>query len=150
MPTFHAALTALAGLTVPGVAHNYDITLVPDALARAQLPALLTLPLATERHLAPERGAGFEAIGFSGGPRAITYAVTHLLLLAPSAGGLRIHLPALIDLVDAYVAALSADLTLGGLLLEPLRLKVEPGIVSYGGVRYVACAFRHTWVMSSD
>ena len=75
--------------------------------------------------------------------------MTHLLLVAPvSAGrGARSHLPKLIDLIDAYIGALSADLTLSGALLEPARVQVEPGLFTYGDIAYHGCAFRHTWII---
>ncbi len=150
MPLFRSALSNLAGLTVPGVSHNYDLAALPDDLSRAQLPALLVLPGETEEdEFFRERGQGFRAIAFSQGARTVSYVVTHLLLVAPvSAGaGLRSHLPGLIDLIDEYFAALSDDVTLGGELLEPVRVKVEPGTFVHGDVVYHGCAFRHTWLM---
>ena len=147
---FRNALTQLAALSVPGVIHNFDVDAVPDDLRRAQLPALLVLPGETQDDaLFRERGRGFEAVAFSDGARTITCTVTHLLLTAPvsSGAGMRSHLPALIDLIDDYFTALSADLTLSGALLEPVRVTVEPGAFSHGEVLYHGCAFRHRWVM---
>ncbi len=151
MPLFRSALTALAGLQVAGVAHNYDIDTVPDTLNRAQLPALLVLPIEPEDDaLFQRQGEGFEAVAFGSGARTVTFLATHLLLVSPvSAGaGLRAHLPLLIDLMDAYFASLGADVTLGGALLEPARVRVEPGTFAHGEVLYHGCAFRHTWVMA--
>ncbi|MEZ4667900.1 MAG: hypothetical protein R3E39_08300 [Anaerolineae bacterium] len=148
--TFRAALSALASLSVPGVVHNYDIDAVPDDLNRPQLPALLTLPvLPAETRLSAEAGQGFRTVAFSAGPRTATYTVTHLLLLAPSAAanGQRSHLPDLVDLMDAYFAALSADVTLGNNLLEPAHVTVQPGSFTYGHAAYHGCAFRHTWLI---
>ncbi len=148
--TFRSALTHLAALSVSGVTHNYDVDSVPDDLSRAQLPALLVLPLEVETdRLYKDRGQGFQTIAFSSGPRTVTCVVNHLLLLAPTEArrGLRSHLPDLIDRIDAYFAALSADVTLGGTLLEPARVQVEPRMFQYGHASYVACAFRHTWVI---
>jgi hypothetical protein len=150
MATFHAALTALAGLNVSGVLHNYDISAVPDNLSRVQLPALLVLPgEASERRLFRERGEGFHTLAFSSGARTITCAVTHLLLVAPTTDGvgLRSHIPRLIDLVDAYFAALGANVTLGGALLEPPKATVEPGIFTHGDTSFHGCAFRHVWLL---
>ena len=150
MTSFRTALTTLAALNVNGVAHNYDLDTVPDDLSRAQLPALLVLPVEVEDDaLFKQRSAGFEAVAFSGGPRTVTYTVTHLLLVAPvNAGrGLRTHLPQLIDLIDDYFAALGSDVTLGGALLEPAQVRVEPGVFEHGHAHYHGCAFRHTWLV---
>ena len=150
MTPFRAALTNLSTLSVTGVTHNYDVDAVPDNLSRAQLPALLVLPGETQAdELFRERGKGFSAIAFSSGARTVTYTVTHLLLVAPvEAGrGARSHLPALIDLIDAYFAALGANVTLSAALLEPARVKVEPGTFTHGDITYHGCAFRHTWLV---
>jgi hypothetical protein len=147
---FRIALTNLSTLSVPGVTHNYDVDAVPDALTRAQLPALLVLPGDTQDDgLFRERGKGFVALAFSGGGRTVTYTVTHLLLVAPVAAGrgMRSHLPAMIDLIDAYFATLGADITLSAALLEPARVKVEPGQFRHGETDYHGVAFRHTWVI---
>ena len=151
---FRTALTALANLSVSGVGGNYDVDTVPDALNRGQLPVLLVLPIETEtirhRALFSERGSGFQTVAFSDGVKTVTYSVTHLLLVAPSAAGsgLRSHLPDLIDLIDNYFSALAATITLGGKLLEPAQVRVDPGLFDYGGVEYVGCAFRHTWLVA--
>ncbi|MEO8609956.1 MAG: hypothetical protein ABI690_18830 [Chloroflexota bacterium] len=150
MTPFRSALTNLSALPVSGVTHNFDVDALPDELSRAQLPALLVLPgTIQENERIKERGKGFVAIAFSSGPRTITYTVTHLLLVAPvSAGrGARSHLPRVIDLIDAYIAALSANLTLSGALLEPARVQVEPGLFTHGDIPYHGCAFRHTWII---
>jgi hypothetical protein len=150
MTTFHTALDRLAALSVTGVAHNYAIDAVPDALSRSQLPALLVLPGETqEKQLFKERSEGFQALAFSSGPRSITYAITHLLLVAPveASLGMRAHLPRLVDLIDIYLTALGSDVTLSGALVEPARVKVEPGTFQHGGILYHGCAFRHLWRM---
>lgn len=151
MTLFRTALTQLASLSVGGVTHNYDVDAVPDELSRAQLPALLVLPVEIQDDaLFKQRGQGFEAVAFSDGARTITYTVTHLLLVAPvnAGAGLRTHLPLLIDLIDEYFAALGDDVTLGGALLEPVRVRVEPGTFTQGDLLYHGCAFRHTWLMA--
>lgn len=147
---FRDALAALAQLVVPGVAHNYDIDAVPDVLGRAQLPALLVLPLDwQDRQPFRERGTGFEAIGFSSGGQSVTYRVTHLLVLAPvqSSKGARAHLPGLVTTIDQYMAALGADVRLGGTLLEPAQVHIEPGTYTLGAIAHHGCAFRHTWLV---
>lgn len=148
MTPFRSALNQLAALVVSGVAHNYGVDTLPETLHRAQLPALLVLPGdVTGTALFPARGGGFEAIAFSAGAREVTYTVTHLLLVAPvQAGrGARSHLPRVAELIDAYFTTLGSDLTLGGTLLEPTRVEVEPGTFTRGGVTYHGCAFRHWW-----
>jgi hypothetical protein len=150
MTLFRTALTNLAALEVEGVTRNFDLDAVPDDLSRAQLPALLVLPVELQDDaLFNQRGQGFEAVAFSSGPRTVTYTVTHLLLVAPvNAGrGLRSHLPLLIDLIDDYFAALSEDVTLGGALLQPAQVRVEPGMFQHGDISYHGCGFRHTWLM---
>lgn len=150
MTTFRSALTALAALSVAGVTRSYDLDALPETLARPQLPALLLLPAAAQDEaLTRPRGQGFQAVAFSGGPRSVQYGVTHLLLVAPleSGRGARSHLPRLIDLIDAYFAALSADVTLGGRLALPAAVRVEPGVYRHGGLRYHGVAFQHTWVI---
>lgn len=150
MPAFRTALTGLAALTVAGVTHNYDVDVAPERLARAQLPALLVIPGETpDERLAKERGRGFVAIAFSSGARSVEFSVTHLLLTAPvnSGTGARSHLPNLIDLIDAYFTMLGSNLTLSGALLEPARVRVEPGLFTYGGIAYHGCAFHHRWLI---
>lgn len=150
MATFRAALTALAGLSVSGIQHNYDVAATPDSLSRAQLPALLVLPgEIDDRRLFRERGQGFQALAFSGSARTVTYAVTHLLLVAAKTdgAGLRSHFPRLVDLVDAYFAALGLNVTLDGALLEPPKVTVETGTFTHGDAVYHGCALRHLWIV---
>lgn len=149
--SFQTALANLAALDVEGVAYHYSIGAVPESLGRAQLPALLVLPLdSQEESLFPERGAGFQAVAFAEGERTVTYTTTHLLLVAPAenGAGARSHLPTLVSLMDAYFAALAADVRLGDSLLEPAQVRVEPGLFTYGGITYAGCAFRHTWLIA--
>ena len=148
--TIRAALTRLASLSVSGVSHNYDVDSVPDSLNRVQLPALLVLPITPPTSkISRITSDGFQTIAFSSGPRTVTVTITHLLLVAPiEAGrGARTHLPKVVDLADAYCAALAADPLLNNTLLEPARVQVEPGDFTYGHATYHGCAFRHTWVI---
>jgi hypothetical protein len=157
MTPFRSAIDALADLSVPGVTTRFGITAVPEEISRGQLPALLILPLdvsdddTTDLNSQHASGSGrsgaFQAIAFLNTARDVTYVVDHLLLVAPLAAGsgLRDHLPRLVDLIDAYFTALGADLTLGVALAEAARVRVLPGIVTYGGVIYAACTFQHTW-----
>jgi hypothetical protein len=147
--SLRTALDNLAMLNVAGIAHHYSIENLPDQVQRAQLPALLIQVIDTQERLFQERGKGFSTVAFHQGARSVTYAVLHLLLIAPleSGTGMRSHLPSLIDGMDAYFSALGDDVRLGGALLEPAQVKVEPGIFHLGGVDYVGCAFRHTWLI---
>ena len=150
---FTDALTELAALSVSGVNANYAIDAVPETIHRGQLPVLLVLPIDIDatrsQRLFPERGGGFETLGFSDGVRTVTYSVTHLLLLTPATTGrgLRDHLPGLVALIDAYFSALAVAVTLGGRLVEPAHVRVDPGTFTHNDVAYIGCAFRHTWVV---
>lgn len=150
---FRLALNELAALNVAGVSRNYGVDAIPERISRGALPVLLVLPLdvniGDRPRLFRDSGGGFEALGFSNGTRTVSYQVNHLLLVAPvtSGVGLRQHTPILIDLIDAYFGALGAAVTLDGRLQEPTRVRVEPGTFEYGGVQYVGCIFRHSWVM---
>ena len=148
--TIRAALTRLASLSVSGVSHNYDVDSVPDSLNRVQLPALLVLPITPPTSkITRTASEGFQTIAFSSGPRTVTVTITHLLLVAPTEAGrgVRTHLPKVVDLMDAYCAALAADPLLNNILLEPARVQVEPGDFTYGHSTYHGCAFRHTWII---
>jgi hypothetical protein len=114
------------------------------------LPVLLVIPgTADDDRLFKDFGKGFQTVAFSAGARTLSLPVTHLLLLAPvtTNTGRRAHLPTLINTVDAYIAALRDDVTLGGALVEPTRVTVEVGTFTYGGVTYHGCAFRHVWIL---
>jgi hypothetical protein len=143
------ALTNLAALTVPGINHNLAVGSLPEQVARTQLPILLVLPGGLPEGKPQPPGEGFSALAFSNGSRTATVQVTHLLLTAPVAAGrgAASHLPTLINRVDAYLTALANDVTLGDALLEPARVRVEPGQFTYGGVIYHACAFQHEWLI---
>lgn len=148
MTPFAAALAALAALQPAGIAACFSIEDAPGQLSRAQFPALLVRPYdEQERRLFRERGEAFEALAFANGPALVTYAVTHLLLVAPEDGGLgaRSQLPPLASLLDAYFSALAAVPTLGGALAAPARVSVEAGVFTYGDLRCTGAALRHRW-----
>ena len=150
MATFRAALAQLSALNVSGVRNNYDLDELPLSLHSAQMPALLVMPLELEADRRfRERKDSLQTAAFSGGTQSVYYTVTHLLLVAPSEAGLglRSQLPRLVDLIDGYTAALSADVTLGDQLLAPARVGVEPGVFPYGERDFYGCAFRHTWLL---
>ena len=150
MATFRAALTQLASLSVRGVRNNFDLDETPNSLHSAQLPALLVLPVELDAdRLFRERKDSLQTAAFSGGAKSVYYSVTHLLLAAPAEAGLglRSQMPRLVDLIDSYTAALSADVTLGDQLLAPARVGVEPGRFPFGEREFYGCAFRHTWLL---
>jgi hypothetical protein len=110
----------------------------------------LVLPIAAQDEaFSAESGDGFQTVAFADGAKTVTFTTTHLLLVAPVNGskGISAHLPALIDHIDNYFDALRDDVTLSDTLLEPAQVKVEQGNFQYGGVVYVGCAFRHTWLI---
>jgi hypothetical protein len=144
--SFRTTLSALAALAVSGIAHNYDVDALPDAIGRGQLPALLVMPIATHDG-SLEQGAGFQTVAFAAGAQTVTYTTNHLLLVAPvtQSKGLSANVPNLITHIDNYFATLRSNPLLSATLLEPAQVRVEPGIFKHGGVEYVGCAFRHTW-----
>lgn len=144
------ALNNLGLLNVVGIAHNYGINDLPESLSRAQLPALLVMPIDKQTDsFYQERGLAFTAAAFANGTKSARFVVNHLLLLAPvkQGEGMRDHLEALADSIDAYMEAIAADLTLGGALEEAANVSIETGIFSHGTGQYYGCAFRHTWII---
>jgi hypothetical protein len=142
MGVLAAALTNLAAVNVSGVT-SYALGETPDALNRAQLPALVILP---------ELGGdspGLEPSLFSAGDGRLTIRITHVLLIAPVVGGLgqRGILPTLAALIDTYAAAMAGDPTLNGALPMALRFQVRAGVVRYAGIDYHGAAFTHTWTL---
>ncbi len=153
MASFRMALSQLAMLRVPGVRNNYDLDELPYSLQRAQLPALVVLPIELERErLFQQREDSLQTATFSGAAKTVNYRLTHLLLVAPTEAGLgiRSHLPRLIELIDNYTAAIAADVTLGDALLAPARVSVEPGNYAYGDREFYGCAFRHGWLLEAQ
>lgn len=134
------ALDNLAAVSVTGIT-SYALDDMPDALTRAQLPALVILP-----ELGGE-SPGLEASTFSAGDGQLTIDVAHVLLLEPVAGGLGFKgaLPTLADAIDTYLAAMANDPTLNGALPVALRCRVKAGVVRYASVDYHGAVFTHTW-----
>lgn len=150
MATFRAALSQLAAMQVAGVRNNYDLDALPDHLHASQLPALLVLPIELhDKRFFHEWRDSLGASAFSGGVKQASYAVTHLLPLAPRESGLgiRSHLPRLVSLIDSYMGVLALDSTLDGKLRLPAEVSVEPGIFAYGEREFYGCAFRHRWTL---
>jgi hypothetical protein len=146
MPLLNA-LTELAALNVAGIVRNYGHASVPIRVNRAALPCLLVLPLDADS--AALRGDGLHTVAFANGPRTLTCTIKHLLLVAPQAQAiLRQHLPPLVTLIDAYYAALAANVTLSDTLQLPPQIKCDVGVVRYGGESFFGAAFVHTWVLA--
>lgn len=136
------ALERLGALVVEGVT-SYAPGETPDALSSAQLPALV---------IAPEWGGGWpglEPSALATGFGRLEARIAQALLFAPVAagGGTRGMLPALAATIDAYMDALAADPTLGGALIQPVRVQVRIGVLPYGGIDYHAATFAHEWVL---
>lgn len=149
--SFQTALSNLASLSVTGVVRHFGIDTVPESLHRAQLPALLVMPVETQdESLFSESGRAFEGVAFGSGTKTVQYVTTHLLIIAPiqKGKGLRDNLPTLITSIDNYFTALGADLTLSDALEHPAEVRVEPGIYKVGNTDYIACAFRHRWIIA--
>jgi hypothetical protein len=146
--SFANALASLAALPVAGVAHQYDITNLPAQVPRGALPCLLVTPLTSRRARRYHQAGAFVSAAFSEGARTATCTASHLLLAAP-AGALpaRHSLPALASLIDAYLAALAEDPTLGGALAEPASVSLEADTFAWGSGRYYGCAFHHRWLL---
>ena len=150
MTTFRTALTNLSALSVTGVQNNYDIDTLPETLSNPQLPALLVQPIdIQDDHLSKEQGQGLQTVAFSGAGKTVNYTLTHLLIVAPTRKGvgIRSHLPFLVTLIDNTMSALADDPTLSEALIEPMQVRVEPGIFTVGGREFYGCAFRHSWLM---
>lgn len=146
MGAFRNALTALAGLTVTGVLHNYDVdTLPPKQVYRAQLPCLLVLPVEIDRRVTREGSEGLGDIVFPNQGKTVIYAVNHVLLAAETSLEAHRAVPLLADLVDNYFAALKSNLTLGETLLEATQVRVEAAVIKYGENHYWGCRMRHLW-----
>lgn len=140
MSSLATALENLAAVSVSGVT-SYALDETPGALARAQCPALLILP---------ELGGdwpGLEPNRFVAGAGDLVVRIAHVLLVAPVIEGACGALPALVDLIDAYVEAIAADPLLGEALAVPLRVAVRAGVVHYAGVDYHGATFLHTWTL---
>ncbi len=78
---FRSALTALAGLSVPGVNHNYDIDTIPEKISRAALPVLIVAPVLDDTRR--RKFGEFQVATPSGSAALVHYLVTHLLLHTP-------------------------------------------------------------------
>lgn len=149
--SFEDAINALTALNIDGVAQSFALDTVPDVLRRAQLPALVPLPLDINHARGiEEQGSAFITLGFSDAPATAEYTLTHLLLISPyeTPHGLRVQLPRLATLIDAYSAAIAGNPRLNDTLHLPAKIRIDPGIVTYGGTQYVGCAFRHRWLIS--
>lgn len=140
----HTALDALAALSVPGIRTNFALDAIPEKITRAQLPALILVPMldATRRRKYGEFGIASP----SGSQGLASYLITHLLLYKAVGSGLgaRSSLPGLVDLVDDYAATLRADSHLGDTLFYPVSYSVFIAPINFAGVEYHAAQFWHT------
>lgn len=145
MGALSTALSRLAEVAVTGV-NSLPLATTPETLARVALPALVIVP-----ELSGE-SPGLEPNPFAAGSGRLTVQVAHALLLAPLTGGagLGAVLASLVGTVDAYIAALAADPTLGGALVAPLGVRVRTGVVRYGGADYHGAIFTHTWTLQVE
>jgi hypothetical protein len=134
---------------VAGITHSYSPFSLPRVIVRGMLPALLILP-GDDGRAWPSAVDDFTATAFPGGARTMTLRVTHLLLASRAEDGVAPHLPwpTLTSLTDAYVAALAASPTLGGLLREPTRVRVEPGRFDYASEPFWGVRLRHWWLLT--
>lgn len=144
------ALNQLAGLSVPNIT-NMGMDELPNRLQRAQLPALLVLPmLDRDRRLFSDGDSHYTSSPFLNGTPTLTVRITHLLLVAPadSGYGTPSYNASLIGHVDATLTALKANPTLNGTLAQPLRVTLDMGVQPYNDDSFVGCAFRHEWVLA--
>jgi hypothetical protein len=145
--SWRTALTNLASLAVSGVTTRYDLDDLPNALPAADLPALAPA-FPPGMGLIGEEEEGLATLTYDGGVWSAALTVDHVLYWAPawSEAGLNTVLPALVDAVDAYLEAVSADGTLGGALGAELEIvAVLPGVVEYAGAKFYGVRFRHVW-----
>ncbi len=140
------AFTNLSAIAVTGVATSYDLDDLPNALPAEALPALA--PAFPQRRERREGMEGLAVLTYDGGVWTAALHVEHVLYWLPawSEAGLAAVLPALVEAIDDYLAAVSADGTLDGALDEELAiLEVAPGVVTYAGTRYYGVRFVHRW-----
>ena len=133
---------------------NFAAADAPSEVDSALLPALIVMPTERDKNqfggrLFSGRGDGFGMVTLGDTGGLYTVEMTHLLLVSPEGRGVtpRSALVGLADGVDAYFAALRADVRLGGALKYPPRVQVEIGMTAYGAGRYLAAAFRHIWTL---
>ncbi len=146
--TWRSVFTNLAAVGVSGVTSSYDLDELPNTLPAADLPALAPAFPAGVGALGEEE-EGLSTLTYDGSVWTAILHVDHMLYWSPawSEAGLAVVLPDLIDAVDAYLEAISADGTLNGALDTELEiLRVQVGVVEYAGVRFYGARFRHRWV----
>jgi hypothetical protein len=141
------AFSRLAALGVSGVQTSYDLDDLPNSLPAADLPALA--PAFPEETGQTGDSDGLETLTYDGLAWLAALEVDHVLYWSPawSEVGLSAVLPDLIEAVDNYLDAVSMDGRLGGVLDQELVIvRVQVGIVEYGGVKFYGARFRHHWV----
>lgn len=140
------AITKLAAVAVSGVTTSYDLDGVPDVLPAADLPALIP---AFPEGSGPDDAPGLATLTYDGSAWRAGLTVEHVLYWTPawSDAGLQAVLPDLLDAVDAYLEAISADGTLDETLGQPLEIeRVAIGEMVYAGVTFYGARFRHRWM----
>lgn len=145
--TWRTAFTNLSTITVAGVSTSYDLDELPNSLPAADLPALAPA-FADGLGVLSEDQGGLSTLTYDGGAWTASLFIDHVLYWQPawSEGGLTTVLPAMITAVDAYLTAIKANGTLGGVLASELEItRVLPGIVEYAGVKFYGVRFRHLW-----
>ena len=149
--TWRTAFSNLAAISVTGVATSYDLDELPNVLPAADLPALvIDFPAQSGWR---KDAQGLAALTYDESVWLAGLQVEHVLYWAPawSDVGLLAALPDLIDVVDAYLAAVAADGTLSDALHEPLVIeRVQVGVVEFAGVQYYGARFRHRWFRQID
>ena len=146
---FRSALTALAGLTITGVSHNYDVDSMPERVSRAALPVLIVAPVLDDTRR--RKFGEFQVASPSGSSALVQYLVTHLLLYAPVGSGKGVHtaLPGLVDLIDNYALAIRANPKLNNTLFVPTVYSVYVAPVNFGGILYYGCRFWHSMTIET-
>jgi len=137
----HMALTALGGLSITGVNHNYTMENVPERISRAALPVLLTLPMMDGQGL--RKRSEWEIASPNGAIALGQYWVTHLLLYSQTGQYRNVAgtLPGFTDVLDNYGVAIKANATLGGTLYFPISYYALPGDQLWAGVPYLGAKF---------
>jgi hypothetical protein len=147
--SWRTTFTNLAAISVDGVTTSYDLDDLPNTLPAADLPALA--PAFIEG--AAPGSEGLSTLTYDGAAWTTQLQIDHVLYWSPawSEAGLSAVLPDLIDAIDDYLDAISADGTLNDALDREVEiLSVSPGVIEYAGTRFYGVRFRHQWTRIID